>query len=86
MYMFHRIIFILLIVSGLFRNFNRCAGCFQSNINRDLKQQDREIRVKSGARPASRATRLNMLSNIATATSRLNMKIRKWRLLQKVYD
>ena len=33
LYMFHRIILILLIVSSRFRNFNRCAACFQSNIN-----------------------------------------------------
>ena len=44
--------------------------------NRDLKHQDgrwrrvRHIRVKAEARPASRFTRLSMLSNIATATSR----------------
>ena len=42
--------------------------------NRDLKHQDgrwrrgRHIRVKAEARPASRFTRLNMLSNTATAT------------------
>ena len=28
--MFHRIIFLLLIVSTVSRNFNRCADCFQS--------------------------------------------------------
>ena len=28
--MFHRIIFLLLIVSSLYCNFNRCAVCFQS--------------------------------------------------------
>ena len=33
LYMFQRIILILLIVISLFRNFNRCAACFQSNIN-----------------------------------------------------
>ena len=43
---------------------------------RDLKHQDgrwrrrRHIRIKAGARPASRSTRLSMLSNTATATSR----------------
>ena len=31
-YMFHRIIFILLIVSSPSRNFYRSAGCFQSYI------------------------------------------------------
>ena len=31
--MFHRIIFILLIVSSPSRNFYRCTGCFQSKIN-----------------------------------------------------
>ena len=31
--MFHRIKLILLIVSSPSRNFHRCAGCFQSNIN-----------------------------------------------------
>ena len=31
--MFHRIIFLLLIVSSLFCNFNRCAVCFQSLMN-----------------------------------------------------
>ena len=37
---------------------------------------------ESGARPPSRSTRFNMLSNyIATATSRKNIKMRKWRLL-----
>ena len=30
LYMFHRIIFLLLIVSSLSCNFNRCADCFQS--------------------------------------------------------
>ena len=30
LYMFHRIIFLLLIVSSLPCNFNRCADCFQS--------------------------------------------------------
>ena len=33
LYMFHRIIFILLIVSSPSRNFYRCTGCFESNIN-----------------------------------------------------
>ena len=33
LYMFHRIIFILLIVSSPSRNFYRCTGCFQSNIS-----------------------------------------------------
>ena len=33
LYMFHRIIFILLIVSSPSRNFYRCTGCIQSNIN-----------------------------------------------------
>ena len=43
---------------------------------RDLKHQDgrlrrgRHIRVKAEARPASRFTRLSMLSNIATTSSR----------------
>ena len=30
LYMFHRILFLLLIVSSLSCNFNRCADCFQS--------------------------------------------------------
>ena len=48
----------------------------REKINRDLKHQDgrwrrgRHIRVKAEARPASRFTRLSMLSSIATATSR----------------
>ena len=33
LYMFHRIIFLLLIVSSLFCNFYRCAVCFQSLMN-----------------------------------------------------
>ena len=33
LYMFHRIKLILLIVSSPSRNFHRCTGCFQSNIN-----------------------------------------------------
>ena len=33
LYMFHRIIFISLIVSSPSSNFYRCTGCFQSNIN-----------------------------------------------------
>ena len=33
LYTFHRIVFILLTVSSLCRNFNRCAACFQSYIN-----------------------------------------------------
>ena len=33
LYMFHRITFILLIVSSPSRNFYRCTGCLQSNIN-----------------------------------------------------
>ena len=33
LYMFHRIIILLLIVSSLFCNFNRCAVCFQSLTN-----------------------------------------------------
>ena len=28
--MFHRILFLLLIISSLYCNFNRCADCFQS--------------------------------------------------------
>ena len=30
---FTETIFIVLIVSSLFHNFNRCTGCFKSNIN-----------------------------------------------------
>ena len=33
LYTFHWIIFVLLIVSSLSRNFNHCAACFQSYIN-----------------------------------------------------
>ena len=46
------------------------------HIIRDLKHQDgrwrrrRHIRVKAGARPTLRCSRLSMLSNTATATSR----------------
>ena len=58
------------------RGFSR--EYFKSSLDaiRDLKHQDgrwrrgRHIRVKAVARPASRFTRLSMLSNIATATSR----------------
>ena len=32
LYMFHRIMFLLLIVSSLYCNFNRCAVCFQSAV------------------------------------------------------
>ena len=56
-------------------NFSRVLGSVVDCVKRDLKHQDgrwrrgRHIRVKADARPASRFTRLSMLSNIATATS-----------------
>ena len=49
LYTFHRIIFILLIVSSLSRNFNRCAACFQSYINiacRLCTQNDARVNIK----------------------------------------
>ena len=41
--MFQRIIFLQLIVSSLFRNFNRCAGCFQSRRARTCKNRLADI-------------------------------------------
>ena len=38
LYMFHRIIFLLLIVSSLSCNFNRCTVCFQSSSKHRLQE------------------------------------------------
>ena len=46
--MFHRSIYIfLLIVSSLFRNFNRSAGCFQSNQGGEGEVSPRKSVVQS---------------------------------------
>ena len=45
-YMFHRIIFLLLIVSGLFCNFNRCVVCFQSLMNIACRSTQNAARIK----------------------------------------
>ena len=44
--MFHRIIFLLLIVSGLFCNFNRCVVCFQSLMNIACRSTQNAARIK----------------------------------------
>ena len=44
--MFHRIIFLLLIVSSLSCNFNRCAVCFQSFMNIACKSTQNAARIK----------------------------------------
>ena len=46
LYMFHRIIFLLLIVSSLFCNFNRCAVCFQSLMNIACRSSQNTTRIK----------------------------------------
>ena len=46
LYMFHRIIFLLLVVSGLFCNFNRCAVCFQSLVNIACRSTQNAARIK----------------------------------------
>ena len=46
LYMFHRIIFLLLIVSSLFCNFNRCAVCFQSLMNISCRTNQNAARIK----------------------------------------
>ena len=49
LYMFHRIIFLLLIVSSLFCNFNRCAVCavcFQSLMNIACRSSQNAARIK----------------------------------------
>ena len=45
--MFHRIIFILLIVSSPSRNFYCCTGCFQSNINIACRNTQNAARKRS---------------------------------------
>ena len=44
--MFHRIIFLLLIVSTLSCNFNRCAVCFQSFMNIACRSTQNAARIK----------------------------------------
>ena len=45
--MFHRIIFLLLIVSSLYCNFNRCAVCFQSfSVNIAFTSTQTATRIK----------------------------------------
>ena len=44
--MFHRIIFLLLIVSSLSRNFNRCSVCFQSFMNIACRSTQNAARIK----------------------------------------
>ena len=44
--MFHRIIFLLLIVSGLSCNFNRFAVCFQSFMNIAYRSTQNAARIK----------------------------------------
>ena len=44
--MFHRIIFLLLIVSSLSCNFNRCAVCFQSFLNIACRSTQNATRIK----------------------------------------
>ena len=44
--MFHRIIFLLLIVSSLSCNFNRCAVCFQSFMNIACRSTQNAARIK----------------------------------------
>ena len=44
--MFHRIIFLLLILSSLSRNFNRCAVCFQSFMNIACRSTQNAARIK----------------------------------------
>ena len=48
--MFHRIIFLLLIVRSLFCNFNRCAVCFQSFMNISCKSTQNVARIKRFSR------------------------------------
>ena len=44
--MFHRVIFLLLIVSSLSCNFNRCAVCFQSFMNIACRSTQNAARIK----------------------------------------
>ena len=44
--MFHRIIFLSLIVSSLSCNFNRCAVCFQSFMDIACKSTQNAARIK----------------------------------------
>ena len=44
--MFHRIIFLLLIVSSLSWNFNRCTVCFQSFMNIACRSTQNAVRIK----------------------------------------
>ena len=44
--MFHRIIFLLLIVSSLSCNFNRCAVCFQSFMNIACRSTQNAAHIK----------------------------------------
>ena len=44
--MFHQIIFLLLIVSSLSCNFNRCAVCFQSFMNIACRSTQNAARIK----------------------------------------
>ena len=47
LYMFHRIIFLLLIVSSLYCDFNRCAVCFQSfSVNIAFTSTQTAARIK----------------------------------------
>ena len=51
LYMFHRIIFLLLIVSSLFCNFHRCcAVCFQSLMNKACRSSQNAARIKRFSR------------------------------------
>ena len=44
--MFHRVIFLLLIVSSLSCNFNHCAVCFQSFMNIAGRSTQNAARIK----------------------------------------
>ena len=46
LYMFYRVIFLLLIVSSLSWNFNRCAVCFQSFMNITCTSTQNAARIK----------------------------------------
>ena len=65
--MFHRTIFVLLIVSKLSCNFNRCAVCFQSFMNIACRSTQNAARIKRFLRLHIVIKPLNKKINIINA-------------------
>ena len=64
--MFHRIIVLLLIVSSLFCNFNRCAVCFQSFSEHCLQEYSKRRAYQTLLKITHRYEKLVIVDTTAT--------------------